>query len=122
VSKVALIGQRIGRGAGVRRNGCWTNAEKTDRKPMTTDAVVTYRAGHCALCESMLLRGEDVQSVDMHVFGPVGTVTLRCWLCHACRPTAATVQATSASLADCVLGWYRTNPSVWPALHSATNG
>ena len=24
---------------------------------MTSEAVVTYRAGHCALCESTLLRG-----------------------------------------------------------------
>ena len=89
---------------------------------MPPEAVITYRAGTCALCESALTRGENVQSVDMHVFGPAGTVTLRCWLCHACRPTAATVRRTSGWLADRVLGWYRANPSVWPALHSSANG
>jgi hypothetical protein len=89
---------------------------------MTSDAVVAYRAGLCALCESTLIRGEDVQSVDMHGFGPVGTVTLRCWLCHDCRPTAVTVRTTSGLLAERVLGWYRTNPSVWPVVHSGANG
>lgn len=68
------------------------------------------------------MRGESVQSVDMHVFGPAGTVTLRCWLCHECRPTASTVQTTSGMLAERVLGWYRTNPTLWPALHSSANG
>ena len=89
---------------------------------MGSEAVITYGAGTCAVCETVLARGQDVQSVDMHVFGPVGTVTLRCWLCHECRPTAATVRATSAFLADRVLRWYRANPSVWPALHSSANG
>ena len=89
---------------------------------MAPETVVTYLAGTCALCETALIRGEDVQSVDMHVFGRVGTVILRCWLCHRCRPTAATVQRTSGLLADRVLGWYRANPSVWPALHSSANG
>lgn len=89
---------------------------------MTSEAVLTYRAGHCALCESTLICGEDVQSVDMHVFGPVGTVTLRCWLCHDCRPTAVTVRTTSGLLVKRVLWWYRTNPSLWPAVHSAANG
>ena len=89
---------------------------------MPPDVVVTYRAGMCALCEHTLRRGEDVQSVDMHVFGPAGTVTLRCWLCHDCRPTSTTVQTTSGLLADRVLGWYRSNPAVWPALHSSANG
>ena len=89
---------------------------------MPPETVITYRAGTCALCESALTRGEDVQSVDMHVFGPAGTVTLRCWLCHNCRPTTATVQTTSGLLAQRVLGWYRTNPAVWPALHAPANG
>jgi len=89
---------------------------------MRPEAVVTYRAGTCALCESALTRGEDVQAVDMHVFGPAATVTLRCWLCHDCRPMATTVHITSGLLADRVLGWYRTNPAVWPALHSSANG
>ena len=89
---------------------------------MPSEALVTYQAGRCALCDSTLVRGEDVQSVDMHVFGPVGTVTLRCWLCHACRPTGATVRTTSGLLADRVLGWYRANPAVWLALQSSANG
>jgi hypothetical protein len=89
---------------------------------MSPEAVVMYRAGTCALCEGALRRGEDVQSVDMHVFGPAGTVTLRCWLCHECRPTATTVETTSGLLAERVLGWYRTNPAVWPALQSSANG
>lgn len=88
---------------------------------MVSETVVPYRAGHCALCESTLMRGEDVQSVDMHVFGRMGTVTLRCWLCHACRPTASTVRTTSGRLADGVLGWYRANPAVWPAPPSSAN-
>ena len=89
---------------------------------MLPETVITYRAGTCALCEGALTNGEDVQSVDMHVFGPAGTVTLRCWLCHDCRPSATTVQITSGLLAERVLGWYRTNPAVWPALHSSANG
>ena len=89
---------------------------------MPPETVVTYRDGTCALCESTLTRGEDVQSVDMHVFAPAGSVTLCCWLCHECRPTIATVQTTSGLLAERVLGWYRTNPAVWPAMHSSANG
>ena len=89
---------------------------------MLPETVVTCRAGTCAVCESALTRGEDVQSVDMHVFGPAGTVTLRCWLCHQCRPTTATVQTTSGLLAERVLGWYRTNAAAWPAMHSSANG
>ena len=89
---------------------------------MAPEALVKYRAGACALCEYQLRGNEDVQSVDLHVFGPAGTVTLRCWLCHRCRPTPATVQATSGLLADRLLGWYRTNPSVWPTLRSSANG
>jgi hypothetical protein len=89
---------------------------------MPPDAVVTYRAGMCALCAHRLTRGEDVQSVDMHVFAPAGTVTLRCWLCRACRATSTSVETPSGLLADRVLGWYRSNPAVWPALHSSANG
>ena len=89
---------------------------------MPPETVITYRSGACALCENALMRGESVQSVDMHVFGPAGTVTLRCWLCHECRPTASTVQTTSGMLAERVLGWYRTNPAVWPAMRSSANG
>jgi hypothetical protein len=89
---------------------------------MVSETIVTYRAGACAICESQLRRGDDVQSVDMHVFGPVGTVILRCWLCCSCRPSRETVRTTSALLADRVLGWYRANPAAWPVLHGSAGG
>ena len=89
---------------------------------MESDRVVTYRAGKCAICENALRRGDHVQSVDRHVFGPVGTVTLRCWLCRMCRPNPETVRTTSALLAERVLGWYRANPAAWPVLHQSANG
>ena len=89
---------------------------------MESDRVVTCRAGKCAICENALRRGDHVQSVDRHVFGPVGTVTLRCWLCRMCRPNPEAVRTTSALLAERVLGWYRANPAAWPVLHQSANG
>jgi hypothetical protein len=84
--------------------------------------VVTYRDGACALCDDPLERGATVQAVDMHVFGPGGVVTLRCWLCTGCRPSPDSLSTTSARLADRILGWYRTNPSLWPPLRLSANG
>jgi hypothetical protein len=89
---------------------------------MHSEQLVTYHAGRCALCDEHLVRGASVQAVDMHVFAPGGVVTLRCWLCTVCRPTPESVSATSARLAERVLGWYRANPSVWPSLRLSVNG
>ena len=122
VSNDQSIGQRIGPDAGVHRNHWSSSGAEKQHKAMDSDRVVTYRAGKCAVCESALQRGAHVQSVDMHVFGPIGTVVLRCWLCRTCRPNPATVKTTSALLADRVLGWYRANPSAWPVLHRSTDG
>ena len=87
----------------------------------SSETVVTYHDGTCAMCSRRLRRREDVQSVHMHVFGPAGTVTLRCWLCRNCRPAPETVGETSGLLAERVLGWYRSNPSLWPTLHRPTS-
>ena len=84
--------------------------------------LLTYHAGNCAICDTVLERGDSVQSVHMHVLGPAGTVTLRCWLCGDCRPTRDGIGATSGILADRILRWYRADPSLWPTLHLSANG
>jgi hypothetical protein len=80
---------------------------------------VAYHAGCCALCDRIIEGGRAVQEVRLHVSGPMGTVTLQCWLCSGCQPTPATVSATSNNLLQRVLGWYRSTPSVWPTLRLA---
>jgi hypothetical protein len=77
---------------------------------------VAYHAGRCALCDRPLAGVRDAQEVRLHVFGPVGAVILRSWLCPPCRPTPATESATSRALLRRVLDWYRSTPSVWPTL------
>src|SRR5438046_1758572 len=84
--------------------------------------TVTSRARRLSRADHSPRRGEDRRSVYSQVFGPAGTVTLRGLLCHDCGPTSTSVQTTSELLADRVLGWYRSNPAVSPALHSSANG
>jgi Ni,Fe-hydrogenase III small subunit len=89
---------------------------------MDSPRLVAYHAGTCALCGEVLERSAIGHAVDMHVFGPAGTVILRSWLCCACRPTPDGVLATSGRLADRILWWYRADPSLWPTLRLSVNG
>jgi hypothetical protein len=83
---------------------------------------VMYRPGTCARCERGLERDASARRVQMHVFGPAGTVILQCWLCGTCRPAPADVTATSGVLAERILRWYRSNPDLWPTLRLSGNG
>ncbi len=77
--------------------------------------VVPFCEGACALCRSPLDSGRIVQPIDLHIIGPAGVVAIRCTLCEACQPTLAAVSHTSRRLAERLVGWYRSTPSLWPA-------
>ena len=81
--------------------------------------AIAYHAGRCALCHGVTEVTGNAREVRLHVLGPAGTVMLRCWLCPACQPTPTTVLATSATLLQRILRWYRSTPSTWPTLRLA---
>ena len=84
--------------------------------------IVSYHAANCALCDERLVRGTSVRAGGMHLFGPRGMATSRCWLCNGCRLSPDGLSTTSARFAERVLAWYRANLSVWPSLRLSPNG
>lgn len=89
---------------------------------MLAPRTLAYHAGRCALCDRVVQEGRTARVVRLHVFGPAGSVTLRCWLCPICQPTPDMLSATTAHLLERVLDWYRSTPSVWPTLQQPERG
>jgi len=77
---------------------------------------VAYRESECARCGRALDESPSVQAVALHILGPGGTVAIQCWLDTRCHPDPSEVQATSRELALRLVDWYRSTPTVWPAL------
>ena len=79
---------------------------------------LAYRAGECARCAAALKESEPAQEVALHIIGPGGTVSIRCWIDKSCQPDPTNVSAVSRELAVRLVEWYRSTPAVWPTLVS----
>jgi hypothetical protein len=83
---------------------------------------IVYRSGACAICAQALARTDLCSDVRLHVIGPTGVVTIRCFIHTACLPQPAEVNRVSRRLSARLVAWYRTTPEVWPVLAGATGG
>lgn len=80
---------------------------------------IVYGSGACAFCAQALARTDTCNDLRLHVIGPVGMVTIRCFVHPACLPDLAELTHVSRTLCVRLLAWYRTSPQVRPALVGA---
>ncbi len=59
----------------------------------------------------------------LNIIGPIGVVTIRCFIHPACLPHPAEVnQVVTRALSTRPGAWYRTTPQAWPVLVGAAGG
>ena len=80
---------------------------------------IVYRSGACAFCAQAPASTDACNDLSLHVIGPMGVVTIRCFIHPACLPDPAELNGVSRTLCVRLLAWYRTTPQVWPALVGA---